>query len=100
MKGLAGVYLGNAIKMCRTSLDLSQEELAKRTGLSASYVSLIEQGKRDPALSTVQSIAAALDVPLNLLMFLGAEAEELKGIPEDVREKLSGVVLKLLHARK
>jgi len=92
--------LGKSIKLCRTNRGLSQGELADKIGLSVSYVSLIEQGKRDPAISTVEKIATALGVPLSLLTFLGADPADLKGVPEDVRDKLAGVALKLLHAKK
>jgi transcriptional regulator with XRE-family HTH domain len=92
--------IGKSIKMCRTSLGLSQEALAQKVGVSMSYISLIEQGKRDPAMSTVEQIADALGVPVSLLTFLAADPSELKGVPEDLRDRLSGVALRLLHAKQ
>lgn len=92
--------LGRSIKMCRTNRGLSQEDLATRIGMSASYVSLIEQGKRDPSISTVEGVASALGVPVSLLTFLAADPDELRGVPEDVRDKLAGVAFKLLNAKQ
>jgi len=92
--------LGRSIKLCRTNRGLSQEELARKIGLSVSYISLIEKGKRDPAMSTVEEIAAAVGVPLSLLTFLAAEPGELKGVPEEVRDKLAGIAFKLLNAKQ
>ncbi len=92
--------LGKSIKLCRTSRGLSQDELAKKIGKSISYISLIEQGKRDPAISTVEEIARALGVPVSLLTFLAAEPGELKGVPEDVRDKLAGIAHRLLNAKQ
>jgi transcriptional regulator with XRE-family HTH domain len=92
--------LGRTIKLCRTNRGFSQEDLAQKTSLSVSYISLIEQGKRDPAMSTVEEIARGLGVPMSLLTFLAAEPGELKGLPEDLRDKLAGVTLKLLNARQ
>ena len=92
--------LGRSIRLCRTSLGLSQEELAKKIRVSVYYISLIEQNKRDPPISTVERVAAALNVPLTVLTFLGADREDLKGIPEEVREKLASVALRLLHAKR
>jgi len=92
--------LGRSIKLCRTNLGLSQEELASKIGKSVSYISLIEQGKRDPAISTVEEIARALGVPLSLLTFLAAEPGDLKGVPGDVRDKLAGIAFKLLNAKQ
>jgi len=92
--------LGKSIKLSRTNRGLSQDELAKKIGKSVSYISLIEQGKRDPAISTVEEIARALGVPVSLLMFLAAEPGELKGVPNDIRDKLAGVAFKLLNAKQ
>jgi len=92
--------LGRSIKLCRTNRGLSQEDLARRVGLSASYISLIEKGDRDPAVSTADKIASALGVPISLLTFLAAEPGELKGVPEEVRDKLAGIAFKLLNAKQ
>jgi transcriptional regulator with XRE-family HTH domain len=92
--------LGRSIKLCRTNRGLSQEDLARKVGLSASYISLIEKGDRDPAVSTAEKIATALGVPMSLLTFLAAEPGELKGVPEDVRDKLAGIAFKLLNAKQ
>ncbi len=41
--------------------NITQRELAARTGLSASYINDIAQGKRIPPMSTVALISKALD---------------------------------------
>ncbi|UXU74563.1 helix-turn-helix domain-containing protein [Paracoccus sp. SMMA_5] len=56
----------------RKDLNLSQEELAFRAGLSMRYVSLLESGKHQPSLSTMKALADALDT--NLIAMIG-EAE-------------------------
>lgn len=55
--------LGRAIKMSRVGADLTQGELAEKAGISVSYLSLLERGKRDPSVSTVCKIAEALEIP-------------------------------------
>lgn len=89
--------LGRAIKLCRTQRELTQAELAERTSLSVSYLSLIEKNKRNPSISTVTTIASALRVPLNVLIFLASDASERTILGEEVSEKLSRAVLELLH---
>jgi transcriptional regulator with XRE-family HTH domain len=69
--------IGNAIQLVRTKRKLSQTELAARAGISVSYLSLLERSKRDPALSIIEKITAALGMPIELLFFLGAEGNEL-----------------------
>ena len=52
--------LGKAIKLCREQKGYNRSELAEKANLSVSYVSLLENDKRDPSLSKVEKIAGAL----------------------------------------
>jgi transcriptional regulator with XRE-family HTH domain len=56
--------LGEAIRHQRSALGISQEELAKRSGLHRTYVSDIERGARNPTVGSIQKIAQALQVPV------------------------------------
>lgn len=53
-------------------MEWTLEELAHRSGLSARYISNVENDKRDPSLSTIVAIARALE----------AEPGELLGMRE------------------
>lgn len=88
--------LGKAIHTSRIKRGLSQETLAKRAGCSISYLSMLENSKRDPTLSTVERIAAALNVPVEILFFLGAEKGELAGINKELAGQLALTALELL----
>ena len=88
--------LGKAIKLCRTQKNLKQSDLAGRANISVSYLSLLEQGKRDPSFSMVENIASALKVPVSILVFLSAEKNELSDISSDLAEKLSFTALQLI----
>lgn len=91
--------LGKAIKICRTHKGITRSALAKRSGLSASYISLLEKGERDPAISKVNKIADALNIPLSILLFIGSNQRELAGVlSEDALEKLASAALKLVQA--
>lgn len=54
---------GERIRERRKELGLSLEELAARTGLTASFLSLIERNINNPSLDSLYRIAEALDVP-------------------------------------
>jgi transcriptional regulator with XRE-family HTH domain len=60
--------LGLIIKECRQKLGLSQEELANRACLHRTYISNIEQGERNPSLTTLTHLATALNVECSTLM--------------------------------
>jgi transcriptional regulator with XRE-family HTH domain len=88
--------LGRAIKMCRTQRGLSQGQLAKVSGCSLSYLSLLENNQRDPSLSVLEGIAAGLRVPVSILFFLASDSAELKGMDKEMSRELSRAALELL----
>lgn len=59
---LVSAAFGRVLKELRTSRTLSQEKLAERAGIDATYVSLLERGLRAPGLPVVIAIGPALDV--------------------------------------
>lgn len=59
---MAAIDLGRFIKSRRKSLGLTQVELAEAIGTSASYISMIESGKKQWPKRFIAKIADALDV--------------------------------------
>ena len=55
----------NNIGDIRKSLALSQEDLAKKTGVSRQTINAIENGKFDPSLGLLFKLIDALGKPLN-----------------------------------
>ena len=60
--------LGQRLAATRIQSGLSQNAVAHRAGLAASYLSRIETGKIQPTVPTAQKIATALRVPLGDLL--------------------------------
>jgi transcriptional regulator with XRE-family HTH domain len=55
--------LGKNLCAARKRLNLTQEQVAERSGVQAGEVSRIERGLRDPKVSTVEKLAAAVELP-------------------------------------
>ena len=62
-----GAILGTRIRQRRREIGLAQSELARRVGISASYLNLIEWNKRQIAGARLRHIADALELPLEEL---------------------------------
>lgn len=90
--------LGETIKLCRTQKGLNQAELAKLAGISVSYLSLLERNKRDPNFSTVEGLVNALDIPMNIFIFLASKKEDLANLDPSIVDRLSNVALNLIKA--
>jgi XRE family transcriptional regulator of biofilm formation len=69
---------GKGIKIARSLAGLRQRELAKLAGVDPSHVSLIEKGKRQPSLKTLEKLSTALNIPHHLLVLISADPKELR----------------------
>mgnify|MGYP005783248333 CR=1 FL=1 len=56
------------MRASREEKHITQEELAKKLGISLNAVGRYERGERDPQFLTACKIAHALDVPLDWLI--------------------------------
>ena len=60
--------IGEKVKGRRKDLGLSLRELGKRSGLTASFLSQVENDQVSPSLNSLQSISTALRVPMFSLL--------------------------------
>lgn len=63
------VHLGQRIQARRRARRWSQQQLGEAAGLHRSYVNAVEQGRQNLTLGAVVKLAAALDEPLDGLLF-------------------------------
>lgn len=61
---------GLKLRQYRENLELSTQDLASKSGLSASYINEIEKGKKYPKADKIMSLATALDVDYDELVSL------------------------------
>lgn len=59
---------GQVIGLLRTQKKLSQKQLASRANLARSHLAMIENGRKSPSVETLWNIAAALDMPLSVII--------------------------------
>ena len=70
--------IGDRIRIARKAAGLSQEEVARRAGLSLKGMGEIERGDiEDPHISSLAKIARALGVPVEALINEEEEPAEL-----------------------
>jgi transcriptional regulator with XRE-family HTH domain len=60
--------LGSNLRAARKKRRWTQEELSERSGVQTGEISRMERGKRDPQVSTVEKLAAALELPPGQLL--------------------------------
>lgn len=85
------MQLGTTIRRFRLASGMSQAELARRAGLSASFLSLIERDRREPTLSLLRRLAEQLGLPFGVFV-----AAALADVAEDPRWQ--GIMSKIIEA--
>ncbi len=73
-------FFGKAVRIRRLKTELSQESLAERASVHATYVGLVERGKRNCSIDVADAFAQALEVQLSVLI----------GEAASLREKVTG----------
>jgi transcriptional regulator with XRE-family HTH domain len=91
--------LGKALKLCRSARDLSLEIVAERAGISTSYLSRLENEKREPTLAMISKVADALDIPVPMIVFLAAEPGELKGLDKKTEQRFADLALDFIRQK-
>jgi transcriptional regulator with XRE-family HTH domain len=59
---------GERLRGFRTHQNLTQHELARRSGVSANYVAMMERGLQSPSLKILVRLASALHVKVGYLI--------------------------------
>ena len=61
--------LATVIKRLRAQRDMTQEELAKKAGVTQGYIAQLERGlRKNPSLPSLRKLARALGVPVTELL--------------------------------
>ena len=89
-----------AFRIIRAAFGLKQAELAARMPITASQLSLIEAGKRQPSLRVVNGLANAVGVPAALISLLASTADNVQSKPDAEISDLARALLRLLVAAK
>ena len=72
------MVIGDRLKSLRESKHLSQGDIEKRTGLLRCYISRVENGHTVPAVSTLEKMARALEIPMYQLFHDGEAAASVR----------------------
>lgn len=87
--------MGEALRLLRIFNGYKSAELAKKLELSQSYVSELENGKKQPTMEVLDKYAKVFEMKKSTLM-LFAESLEGEEIKNDKKQRLARAGMKLL----
>jgi transcriptional regulator with XRE-family HTH domain len=87
------VSLGNAIRNLRKAGGLTQRSLATRVGVSPTYLSHVEAGRREPSVTLLRGLARELAVPPGIFLAILLSAD----LPRERREEYQAILSRLFE---
>ncbi len=75
--------IGETLRGLRKRKGLSQKKLAELTNISPTYISQIENGKRNPTIEIFEVIGKVLNVPFPIISFWSLDIDS---IPKEKRK--------------
>lgn len=91
--------IGSTLRLLRTAANLKQGNLAEDLSVTQNYLSLVENGKKEPSLTFLKKFSKKLDVPLGYLLWVALEDtdsdEEL-----ELRDKMKTLLIKMLETQR
>lgn len=88
--------LGEALRLIRVFHDIKQSDAANKLGVSKSYLSEIEKGRKEPTLDLVKKYEAAFDIPASSILFFSENMGKL-GSYEHARTFVASKILSLMR---
>ena len=89
--------LHRALRLLRTYHQLTQIELAKRLGISNSYLSEIEGGDKSPGMELLEKYAGVFKMPASSILLFSETMEEERKPGTRLRVAAADKILRLLE---
>lgn len=87
--------LGEALRLVRVYHDLTQTQLSYELGVSNSFLSEVEAGKKTPSLEFLGKYSERFDIPISSLLFFSENLDK-NQLASTVRVTVGKKVLALL----
>ncbi|MBS0350885.1 MAG: helix-turn-helix transcriptional regulator [Proteobacteria bacterium] len=88
--------IDEALRLIRVFHDFNQTEMALKLGISNSYLSEIETGKKPVTIDFLKKYSSILNVPISSLLFF-SESLESNQFPEKTKIFLSEKILQIMQ---
>lgn len=85
------IMIANALRLIRVFHDLKQIELADKMGVSKSYISEIEAGKKSPSIQLIEKYSEEFRIPVSSILFFAERLEDQSYAPKDM-DNAQGII--------
>ena len=90
--------IGSTLKLLRTASNVTQSSLAKDLNVTANYLSLVENGRKEPSLTLLKRFSKKLDAPLGYFLWLALE-ENRSQEEIDLKRKMNELLINIIREK-
>ncbi|MEZ2221902.1 helix-turn-helix transcriptional regulator [Rhizobium sp. RCC_161_2] len=87
--------LNEALRLIRVFHDIKQSEAAYKLGISKSYLSEIEKGRKAPSLDLLRKYEATFDIPASSIMFFSENLGK-SAVKEKARTLVASKIISIM----
>ena len=91
--------IGPTLRLLRVASNLTQASLAEALDVTGNYLSLVENGKKEPSLTFLKKFRKTLNVPLGYLLWVALEDAN-SNEEMDLKKKMDRLLIAILHQKK
>lgn len=91
------IKIGLIIKEYRVKRSINQKNFAKKIGITQSYLSLMEHGKKKPSLPMLNKICSELLIPLEALLFLSMDNKNIEQSKRQEFDIMKPIIDKMIN---
>lgn len=89
--------LHKALKLIRQFHELKQVDLADRIGISKSYLSELESGKKVISIDILNKYSEAFDIPVSSLVFFSESIDSKGLLPISFKKMVAGKIINIME---
>lgn len=86
------INIGATIKKYRDKREITQSQLAKKINVTPTYISALENNRKDPSLSLLTEISRELEIPLEVMFWDTIEVKNIRGKDKEILEVAKGII--------
>lgn len=92
--------MGETLKLLRIFFGYKSVEMAKKLNISQSFLSEVENGKKNATLELLNQYSKVLNIKVSTIVLLAESLENDKSSKKDIKHNLAGIGMNVLKILK
>ena len=92
--------MGETLKLLRIFFGYKSVEMAKKLNISQSFLSEVENGKKNPTLELLKQYSKVFNIKVSTIVLLSESLEKDRNSKKNIKHNIAGIGMKVLKILK